>query len=260
MLIASACFTFPSCQDEDIAQGEQFEVSTDIKYPFSMQLPDTNTYPLELSKVLVGRKYDSVYCLNEEFEYESSTKYKTVKLRNPAGTIIQEWLLEDLKCNAMSYLTHPDDPTGEQYGYYYQWEGCLKGISQSEWNFMFHDANNNPETGFHIPTSADMDNLGTILGGTENAPRYLQLSYDGFLYDASRYWTGLAAFWKEPYNPIWTEYNGHDPNQEEGCGILFEWYVPGTNEYSDGVWVAYTNIPDLNVNVRMVRTLTLDQW
>ena len=238
LLMACAGLFFSACQDEDIVQVEQAEVSTDSKTPFSLQLPDTTTYPSHLSKLFIGRKYGSVYCLNEDFEYANSTMYRTVKLRNTSGTIIQEWLLEDLRCNAMPYLTHPDDPTGEQYGYYYQWEGCLSDISQSEWNFMLHDADYNPVTGFHIPTSADMNNLGTILGGTENAPRYLQLNFDGFLYDANRYWSGPAAFWKEPYNPIWTEYNGHDPNQQEGCGILFEWYAPGTNEYSDGVWVS----------------------
>lgn len=219
-----------------------------------LEVEDTTLYAPVLSKPAIPRKYDSVYCMNQEFELATATMYKTMKIRNLSGTIVQEWLYEDLRTDLFQYVVHPDDPDGSKHGFYYVWDGNLSDIEPADWEYMLYDANGESVSGFHIPDRADISRLATILGGSKKIPQYLNMDYDGtYNPNASssvNFKANNAAFWTYPLD---------DLNQVQGCGVVADWYYPGSSR-SDNWITSYTNIAALHVNLRLMRTLTISQW
>jgi hypothetical protein len=99
-----------ACQDEDIESAQKNETDVSVSQKFILQIEDTTSYTPILSKKPIPRKQDSVYCYDASCEIKNATKYKTLKIRDLQGTIIQEWLYEDLKTDLFEYEVLPNDP------------------------------------------------------------------------------------------------------------------------------------------------------
>lgn len=217
--------------------------------------------PQTLSKPgLVLRKKGEVYVMSEietddDFELVF-IKHSTIKLKNATKPQIQEWLLEDLRTTMFAnYYTYPGDTDGSEHGYFYQWEPQVSSMTQSEWDALLYNAEGEPETQFHLPTESDMLNLISIVGNSTLIPQYLKLKYDGTLYndqDTTLYFSHNASFWYNDDVPI------------EGCGVMCTWYDKYAQlhyNYKSDRWNIFcTNIPYLHAHIRLVRTLTTDQW
>ena len=264
--------TFNSCQDEDIESTKTAtEKSETTKQKFFLQIEDTTSYKPILSKKPIPQRQDFVYCYNRDCRIENATKYKTIKIRNIQGTIIQEWLYEDLRSDLYTHKVLPNDPNGLEHGYYYNWDSNLDDVIQSDWDEILRDAHDNKKKGFHIPNETDLNNLTSILGNSNKIPQYLNMKYDGDYnpwYDTEDkigYNSHEAEFWLNPIDhEKWQgHFNGRDPNQKKGCGIIALWPIndhPIYQNSNGGLVIAYTNIQELHVKIRLVRTLKLNEW
>ncbi|MBR4267996.1 MAG: hypothetical protein IKQ46_18330 [Bacteroidales bacterium] len=203
-----------------------------------------------------------VYCMNN---YKPPTRYRTLKIRDRKGTVIQEWLLENLRTNLIGcHYTWKDDPDGSKYGYFYQWQGELDDLEQDDWDFMMlatADPKGEHQNGFHLPRYGDLDKLKKLVGGNGPIRKYLKLVY-GSWYDISKDKNkncpgNEACIWldyRHNYD-YWGKYNGIDPNKQNGCGVLKTWSLDPNTSSRD-----YTNITTLCCNIRLVRDLTPEQW
>lgn len=240
-----------SCQDEDIENiGEDStqELSIEVKHP--------------TTKAAVGKKFSEVYFLTSDFE--SFHKYKTIKIRNVKGTICQEWFYEDLHEDWFRpYSFQPSDEDGIIHGYYYPWEGVLNNVPQSDWDEMIFNEDGDNETGFHIPTLSDIHTLSDLFGETSAIRTVLNVAFDGtYIPQRPDDWNNFtASFWKDPVDPIWFSAfpNFIDPNKQEGCGKFVSWYQ-NNYQYGNYMWINNPNNKDLRCNVRLVRTITKQQW
>lgn len=260
LLLAGVGLMLASCDKEtsDLSVGRDEESISQERPSYGKTVYESDSYPV--SKAVIPRKYDTVYCYNSDL---SRTRYRTLKIRNASGTIIQEWLYENLRSDMFESYTWSNDPDGSRYGYFYKWEGDLFDLGPSDWNFMMTDKNESPVTGFHIPNYTDFNNLAQIVGGTNNIPRYLNLTYGSNYYplfddDRTTPSTGGAILWVDYHDPTWSSFGNVDPNRVEGCGVFKCWPREITDE--NRPYVCYTNIEELGCNLRLVRTLTINQW
>jgi len=101
ILMASVGFMLASCEkdkaESNLGMDEWQIVSQEESSLFCLQIEDTTTYPVILSKRPPAKKYSTVYCYNQDYDTSNLTMYKTLKIRNLEGTIVQEWLYEDLR-------------------------------------------------------------------------------------------------------------------------------------------------------------------
>lgn len=250
---------FSSCQDEDI------ENIGDVNNQ-ELSVPDTNNIIRTSTKSGVGYKFSEIYFLSgdgEEFH-----KYKTIKIRNIQGTICQEWFYEDLHEYWFDYLCLPDDKDGIVHGYFYPWENNISDVSQSDWDYLIFNSNLvDNETGFHIPNQSDLYNLGEIVGRKNKSRirKLLNAKKNGSLdLRKPESWTENGpCFW---YNPIdyvwWSNNNGVDPNLVNGCGAMVSLtvWLPEQSGWGDGLAICYTNVEELCCNIRLMRTITKEQW
>lgn len=259
-----ACLSFSSCQDEgEVIESAQESNEVQHIRPDVGKIVYDTTKSVPVSKSVIPRKYGSVYCYDSDL---TKKQYTTLKIRNMAGTIIQEWLYENLNTSMFLGYHWSGDPDSTQYGTFYKWQGDLDDLTQTDWNFMMTDENDNSVTGFHIPTATDFDNLASIVGGSANIPQYLNLTYGSNyypLFDDDDLYPGSnagAILWENFRDPnIWTDYpNGEDPNRVAGCGVFYCW--PKVIDDDHRPYVCYTNIDELGCNVRLVRTITMSQW
>lgn len=271
-LIAGIATVFTSCQDDsdELSTATTTETTTSVARPSTSEMgliiPDTAKYPI--SKAVIPRKYSKVCCYDSDGE--TYKEYKTLKIKNRAGTIIQEWLYENLRTDMFECYHWSNDPDGEQYGYFYKWKGDLDDLVQADWNYMMFNPDDDgepvEEKGYHIPNYKDFNNLAEIVGGTANIPKYLNLTYGSNYYPPLDNGNGAptnggAILWVDyAHNyTIWDgDYHGVDPNRVAGCGVFKCW--PKTIDDDHQPYICYTNIVNLGCNLRLVRTLTADQW
>jgi hypothetical protein len=166
--------------------------------------------------------------------------YRTLIIGN------QEWLLLDMYATRTLFAdkkAYPGDVTttvnyGINHGAFYRLASVIDGTTQTQWNYLF---NNNPSyAGYHVPTPSELNVLIQNLGTFEFVPEYLELQPDGYYNN---------AYWAEPETRcFWINDNGN-PNRVAGCGVLIK-FTPDNN-----LWYAFTNIPKLYANVRLVRSI-----
>lgn len=257
---------FSACQDEgeDVVPAQESNEVQHSRLDIGKIVYDT-TKNVPVSKSVIPRKYGSVYCYNADL---TKKQYTTLKIRNMAGTIIQEWLYENLNTDMFFGYHWSGDTAATQYGTFYKWQGDLDDLTQTDWDFMMTDENDNSVTGFHIPTLTDFRNLATIVGGIENIPQYLNLTYGNDYYplfdddDLFPDSNASAILWENFRDPniwYWPDCpNGTDPNRVAGCGVFYAW--PRVIDDDHRPYVAYTINEELGCNVRLVRTITTSQW
>lgn len=259
-----ACLALSSCQDEgDVAEPVQESNEVQQSRPNIGKIVYDTTKSIPVSKTIIPRKYGTVYCYDIDL---TRKQYTTLKIRNMAGTIIQEWLYENLNSNMFEGHRWSGDSTGAMYGTYYKWEGDLFNLTQTDWNFMMTDADSVSVQGFHIPNFTDLNNLATIVGGFANIPQYLNLKYGGTYYplfnddDLFPASNKDAIIWRDYHDiNLWPNYpDGADPNKVDGCGIFNGWPQVITDDH--GPYVAYPNNTEVCCNIRLVRTITMSQW
>jgi len=245
-----ACLAFSSCQDEvDVAEPVQESNEVQQSRPSIGTIVYDTTQRVPVSKSIVIRKNSTVYCYNADL---TRKQYTTLKMRNVAGTIIQEWLYENLNTNMFFGYHWSGDPDSTQYGTFYKWQGDLFNLTQSDWDFMMTDANWNAETGFHIPTLTDINNLSSLVGGSANIPNYLNLTYGGYYHPILNENTPLPS--PNADDVMWVKTTYHEP----GCGVFYA--IPKVITDENGSYVCYTNMSEIGCNVRLVRTITMSQW
>ncbi|MBQ3658396.1 MAG: hypothetical protein II956_16390 [Bacteroidales bacterium] len=249
-----------ACQDDDvdaeIRKTESVWVACD-EY--------SDVEQVTLKKNLI-RKTDTVYCFDAN-TLSYSSRYTTIKFYDTKKDIMQEWLLEDWHESGFCdfWYARSNDSDGTKYGYYYPWEGNLTEIDDFDELFVKKKYVNGvveeiPQTGFHIPTLNDMNELDKLIGGNQVREK-LNINFDGTYSPDFNVWTwNYAWFWVDPRDySHWPENNGIDPGKVEGCGVLAVWYPAsaGKGKYR---WLTYTNDKHLCANVRFMRTITKAQW
>lgn len=98
---------------------------------------------------------------------------------------------------------------------------------------------------------------------TSRIPNILNLKFDGnyapFWYEP---WSdGAAVFWMDPKDPVRYSHCPHytDPNKVEGCGVNVFW-DKSEPIWEDGLWMGHPTDKTLGCNVRLMRTITKEQW
>ncbi len=236
-IIAFAVLAFTGCQKENLVNEQTSEnkgVAVDAE----------KSYPI--LKGTIPRKPGVVYIPNSD--WSELIQHNTLKVKNLSGTVMQEWLIIDMKSDAWFHFnTQSGDATGSTYGMYYRWGYNFDNMSQNDWNQMVYDVNWTSLSGFHIPTETDINNLASVVGSTRGLRSFLQLGYDGAKNYGPDYTTDFAAMWvSQPGNP----------NIVRDCGVFLQW----KRYENDRMYYFYTNIEDLRVNVRLVRNITASQW
>jgi len=250
LLISVFASVWVSCQDDGVAGADVTKSDSQEENNASVGEPiviyDTISYPV--SKAIVMTKKSSVYCANDGCEPK---KHTTIKIKRRGGSVVQEWLYEDLRTDYFSFYTWADDPTGDKYGYYYKWEGELFDLIQDDWDFLMlksQDVDGEHELNFHIPTFQDLCNLLEIVGDNGHVHKYLNLTYacnyDPLLDKGKECTNKTAAM-------IWIDY----PGRLLGCGVFKAWSLEPSTSY-----ICCTNIARLACNVRLVRTLKPEEW
>jgi len=235
-VIALAVLAFTGCQkdslvEEQTSENKGFAVDAEQSYP--------------ILKGTIPRTPGVVYIPNSD--WSNLIQHNTLKVKNLSGTIMQEWLIIDMKSDAWyHYNTQSGDATGSTYGMYYRWGYNFDNMSPYDWNQMIYDVNWNTLSGFHIPTQTDINNLASLVGSTSGIRSFLQLGYDGAKNYGPDYSTDFAAMWVNKPG---------DPNIVPGCGVFLQW-----KRYErDRMYYFYSNIDYLGINVRLVRDLPVNE-
>jgi hypothetical protein len=210
-------------------------------------------HPLSKTGAII-RKFGSVVILNnEEDGFPAYRKYKTLKIRDVKWKVMQEWFYEDVRTNLFPcYHTRPSDPIGEEHGLYYEWEENFEHMDRDVFDYIiFKDENMEEEVkGFRIPTEPIMDQLIELLGGGYLIPDFLSLPYDG------GHFTDCDDTDKEAYAGIWCDY--HKAGIVPGCGAYLYW---NKNTNNNNMHYFFPNTANgFGVNLRLVRTITKEQW
>lgn len=260
VLIAALTTVFSSCV-KDETEKNFAEHANNSQQSTPLIVYDTINSPISKAIIILDSSF--VYCRNNWGA--APTKYTTLKIRNRAGNIIQEWLLENLRTDMFEYHTWKNDPKGLKYGFFYKWEGDLYDLTQDDWDFMMLKTENESgenALGFHLPRHKDINDLKKIVGDNGRVRKHLRLIY-GDSYEPIRddgkdcYNKNEACIWLDPNNNYdeWSAYKGVDPRRQDKCGIVYVWSLNPNTSYR-----SYTNIEDLCCNIRLVRNLTIDQW
>lgn len=254
-----------SCQDDDAERGDADVVIRKVDGTAgnegALRVFDTVAYPV--SKRLIIMDSSEVYCINNWGK--PPTRYRTLKIRDRDGIVIQEWLCENLRTDVIrDNYTWKDDPDGSKYGYFYQWEGEVYDLEQEDWDYMLLATSNvrgEHKKGFHLPRYGDLDKLTQLVGGNGRVRDYLKLVYGG-CYDKNLSRgkpcpCDEACIWLDyTHNyDYWPKFNGVDPNKREGCGVIKTWSLDPNTSSRD-----YPNIPRLCCNIRLVRDLKPEEW
>lgn len=240
-VLFAACALFSSCQKEQEIIGDKDPVITgkNVIIPYDLNLP--------ILKGIIITKLDSIKIWDNNSN--AYLFHKTKKVKDVNGRL-QEWLYIDAATSSLSGQLdyYPGDATGLTHGIYYDWVVNFESnFSQSDWDYLTVDKNENPTSGFHIPTVADINKLVAIIGNTSKIRSFLACTYDGAKNWGPDYSPNFAGFWV---------YKPGDPNTQPGCGV----YIHMDKNAGDRLSFFYTNIPQLGVNVRLVRDITLSQW
>lgn len=242
-LVVGVVIILSSCQKEDIGDGADAVDDIAADCSTALFVPDDSSLPI--SKTPFFRKEDSVIFISESFDFDEANVYRTLKIRNASGTIMQEWFYEDLhETCLMPYHCQPGDPQGLIHGYYYKWENCL---SNADFTDLIYNFNYEPENGFRVPDESDIRNLKKLIGSMDLLPSILNLDFDGAYHYAPDYCSKYADYWT----------NTDSPNKIPGCGVHYHW-CKNNDPYPCGI--SFTNCKELGVNVRLVRNISKERW
>jgi hypothetical protein len=260
-IILTASIMFSACQKEQILPEQQNQgkrIYAGRTYDVSKSLGGID--PLVEPKGATIVKYDFVYILQDDGV--TLKRHRTLKIRNLAWTIAQEWLLDDLQTNLyQDFSFYPGDTDGSLHGYYYLWNQMKDAADANDWQYIvFRDANWTPIDGqqFHLPkintvvgtNDGDIEKLASMLGSTSLIPQKLQLSYDGVANTVPPFNTRYANMWIEVRGTF------YQPNIVPGCGVYGEWDSQANNSYC----LFFTNMSNIKANVRIVRNINSTQW
>lgn len=242
MILSSLCLIISSCQNDENDE-EVSDSGGDVVIP----CPIKDKFPV--SKAIVITKQDSVFFMNTtNFSMTNANKYRTLKIRNLTGSVMQEWLLDDLHETCFyPYWYQSGDSNGTQHGFYYKWFNCIKNVPQYEWNFVIRGKDSSDRSGFRVPKESDLEDFATLYGSTAGMSDVLEIEFDGFRIP------GTDIF-ENTYGCFWLDFI--DANVQPGCGVMLEWYS------NDPIhpWHHFPSRTEIGANVRLVRTLTTSQW
>ncbi|MBO7596862.1 MAG: hypothetical protein J6T70_07440 [Bacteroidales bacterium] len=242
MILSSLCLIISSCQNDETNE-EVPNSGGGIVTP----CPIKDKFPV--SKAMVITKPDSVFFMNTTtFSMTNANKYRTLKIRNLSGSVMQEWLLDDLHETCFyPYWSRTGDTDGTQHGFYYKWYNCIKNVPQSDWDFVIRGKDSSDRSGFRVPKESDLENFAALYGSTAGMTDVLQIEFDGYRIP------GTYVF-EDTYGGFWLNFT--DANVQPGCGVMLEWYSNNPTQS----WHYYPSNPDVGVNVRLMRNLTTSQW
>jgi len=242
LFILGLAVSFVGCQKENNLSVEPIATKTTF-------IDYNKTYNVEKGATII--KYGNVYVMDQFGNYNL---HRTIKIRNLTWTFVQEWFLDDLNTD----MYYPGiDPSILPLPKYYSWKGEMQSaVDGGDFSYIIaSDQSGTPALGFHMPkvsnvfAESDIDQLGTALGSNASIRTKLQLTYGG------------ARFWNPSLSPsqacLWIECRNtnYAPNIVANCGVAGVWNLP-----NDNFGLAFTNIPQTQVNVRLVRNITQAQW
>lgn len=232
---------FTSCSEEET---EEIQETANLG---GIQIDAEQSF--KVLKGVVIRSYGTVNI--PEPDFKNLIEHSTIKIRSLDWSVAQEWLYIDMKSSLWYYYsTQSGDTSGDDHGIYYRWCNNFDDMTQSDWDDLVYDENWNELEGFHIPTDTDITNLASVVGSTSSIRSILQLEYDGTKNSYPEFSTEYAAMWVDLSG------TGYEPNIVDGCGVLGKWVA----DESDNLYYCFTNIPNLGVNVRLVRDITSSEW
>ncbi len=228
-------------EEEDSSVTEVISQMSDTSVRQGRRLSKSFSF-LDTSSVLMMKR--------NRKEYDA---YRTVKVANEDFTILQEWFLDYVHTNCGQwYSTLPGDEAGVKYGYFYEWERNFGTGSRmrSFDNVIFNRKTLARENGFHIPTEDDIRNIGLIYSDKSLIPNDLELYIEGeeelIDRDLRNYIDFVTSMW----------INSNSANKKKGCGVVVWWPTSQNGKVTYG----YTNNPTQKARIRLVRTITPEQW
>jgi hypothetical protein len=177
--------------------------------------------------------------------------------------VIQEWFVEYLHSNQVSdYHIGTLDPDGSKYGYLYKWRGSLYQMSTSDFRITKEETgqryyrlpDNMKVKGFRLPTTKDIEELYSMFTRPEEAESELQFKMYGYDIEFQDYCRTRNV---DLTKGMWVDAGSYANENTE----LYGMYVCIPTKFgNDDIRLFTTNNPDVYGRVRLMRTLTLEQW
>ena len=190
--------------------------------------------------------------------------YKTIRLMSADLKVIQEWFVEYLRSNQLSdyYICSSIDPDGSKYGYFYKWRGDLYQMSSNDLMITktqtslryYRVPDNMKAEGFRLPTPQDLEALYSMFTRPEDAEFELKFGMYGYDIEYDDYLRNSGMLLSKG---MWLN-AGLNANENTDRYGMSAW-VPTSYE-SPRIMLYVSNNPDEYCRVRLMRTLTLDEW
>jgi hypothetical protein len=195
---------------------------------------------------------------------KTGSTYKTIKLMSKDMKIIQEWFVEYLHSNCVSdYTICGLDPNGSKYGYFYKWKGDLYQMNSEDFMIAKTKSNNRyyrlPENmkvkGFRLPSTKDISQLDSLYTNLADANFELQFN----MYDRDFEFTNYCKSTGEGLTKrMWVLAGlyANENTDEYGMSVM----IPSGDFRDERITLYTSNNPDELCRIRLMRTLTLEQW
>lgn len=242
-LVIAQTFFFVSCQKDDLNLDETDE----IVYISEDTLSSGKG---KATKGAFFRKKSSILFVGDDGDLNGGVVYRTLKVKNLKGTVMQEWMLEFLHSGAFNqHRCMSDDSLGTKYGFFYLWETNFGDMSQEELDYMIYNpVTEECETGFHIPTEKDIDTFNSIFSDISIVNDLLEMGVFPPIEMRQAYENiDLRTY-------IWVKSNM--PTIAEGCGSAMVWPSKKGQKMAHII----SNNPKEQCRVRLMRTLSKEQW
>lgn len=257
-VLVTMLFSIVACQendDEGVVSGDE---NNDVGCKVIVHQMD-GSEGISLSKRKNYKcKVGEVFLYNYDTE-KFDIPYRTLKISDLDGKVMQEWLLSDFNedyFDDKGQLMLPNEEDATKSDFFYKWQGDIYAQWPSVWNKRFVDENRVAVTGFHILNVIDLQKISRIVGDFSEACDTLKIKPFGY-YTGPRvtHWhSDKACLWLSPVSAT-TQYYGMAANSNSECGVLAR-ITPGADSFA----TVYTNIKDLYARVRLVRDIPKGQW
>ena len=192
--------------------------------------------------------------------------YKTLKLMSEDTKIIQEWFVEYLHSDCINGYTICElDPEGTKYGYFYKWDVELNKkkpedipIAKYETNMKHYRLPDSMKAkGFRLPTEKDFNDLYSMYTDPADADYELQFNMfkkDLDFYNYCQKMEGEETLTKRMW--IDADVYKHENTEKYGMSVM----LPGIGNRDWKMTLYISNNPNELCRIRLMRTLTLEQW
>lgn len=250
-------FCGSSCQKEiesDSDSGVNYE-------PIVVGYIDIDTTRKCVSKTSHYAEESSVFVY--DINGKDGRTYKTIRLMSDDLKVIQEWFVEYLHSNQVTdYYCCSIDPDGTKYGYFYKWSSDLYQKTSNDFKIAkeatgqryYFLPDNMKAKGFRLPSTKDIEDLFSMYSRPNDVESELQFNMYGYdiEFDDYRRSSGMLLS-----KGMWVEAGLYANENTERYGMSV--WIPTTFE-NPKVRLVTTNNPDERCRVRLMRTLTLDEW